>query len=591
MSSRFDDRTPPAAPDPGERPDRETLQKLKEILGLFASAVAAMKIYPPHHENVLKARDELWDHLSVFLDTEAELEIGVEENAFTYRGEEAFRDPDAVRSLPYQFFKDGLQRLAFSRGLTREEVIEFLEVVKAHALLPLDRSDIVDALWECDFLHIRHFAPDEFLENKIAPGRVSDLRIDPLELYRGKIDLDPDDMKEVYERSLALSRKKDALDASSAEDLGEALDKNESLLLESMLSSEREHAGEREFLDLLFEVGYLEDRPARFRDLLAFLDGRHHHLVRTGDFSNALHLVDMIASLRSSLASFSVERAALAEDVLKKTIEAVQAEDLRPAATAETTNPRLFYEYLTRLGPRLLAAAAEIYEANASSAWRSAGFDFLQEAISTQKPALVALAQDAKPDFTKALIQLMAARPDRKSILQLASFVNYADPEIKREAVQALGAITESDDLANKILVEFLADPNERVRVEAAKAVRLERDRRALEKMLRSVSEKKFRETSDAEKEAVLGALARTEDREAAAALRALVEKAGLFGKAKREETRLGAVAALASMKSPLAREALKANVRNPDRKIAEACRKAIARRGAEGSRPGTVRS
>jgi HEAT repeat protein len=581
MDDRAADHRSRDAAESVERPDRETLQKVRDILNLFSNAVGAMKIFPSYHENVLKVLDELHAHLTAYLDDHMELEIGIGENYFTFRDEEVFKDPNAVKSLPYLFFKDGMGSFTLGRGLAREEVAEFLEIVKTNILLPPDKGDIVDALWEREFFHIRYYAPDEFLETKIAQGKVQpyDYHVERADLYKGKIELAEEDMKDVYAASFELGLQKEQPGAPTAEELAASLDKSETLLLDSMLSTERRYSSEKEFLELLFEVLYLEQRPAQFLDLLGHLDSHHHRLLQANDLLHVSLLIDMIASLRSTLHAVDPGREALVEEILKKTLNGITLEELETAIRPESTDPRLFYEYMKRLGPRLLPYALETFETNAAPEWRAAGFDFLRDMSLTEMLTLANMAQDRKPELTKALIRLISARPDRKSILQLAAFVNYTNPEIKREAIEALGAI--ADDLANKVLIEFLHDPSERVRIEAARVARLDRDRRALEKIVDLTGEKEFQERSVGEKEAILGLLARTGDKQAVAALRALVEKSALFGRAKQDETRLYAAEALATMKSPEAVEALKAQTRHSNKKIADICQKALDRLAA----------
>jgi len=207
--------------------DPKTLERVKEIFLLFAHAISAMKLFPPHHSTVLKFQDDLFEKLKKFLDENWELKIKIEENAFVHGAEIVYRDDNLIKSLPYLFFKDGMYALTFLRDLDRNELQGFLDTIKAASLLPADVGDIVDALWELDLTHIRYYAPDDFLEAKLASGRTDlgglntdhyrlDLRIDADELYKGRIDLSREDLEDISKRLLALRQKENKTETEFA---------------------------------------------------------------------------------------------------------------------------------------------------------------------------------------------------------------------------------------------------------------------------------------------------------------------------------------------------------------------------------------
>ncbi len=107
----------------GGSPDPETLKRVKELFLLFAHAISATKLFPAHHASVINFQEELYDKLTKFLEEHEELNIGIQENAFTYEGEIAYRDENILKSLPYLFFKDGMHKLTFLRDLDKAELL------------------------------------------------------------------------------------------------------------------------------------------------------------------------------------------------------------------------------------------------------------------------------------------------------------------------------------------------------------------------------------------------------------------------------------------------------------------------------------
>lgn len=41
-----------------------------------------------------------------------------------------FQDEKTIKSLPFLFYKDGMQKLTFHNGLKKEELREFMEIIK-----------------------------------------------------------------------------------------------------------------------------------------------------------------------------------------------------------------------------------------------------------------------------------------------------------------------------------------------------------------------------------------------------------------------------------------------------------------------------
>src|SRR4030042_3629169 len=157
--------------------DPASVEKARDLLHYLANTVSAMKIFPSEHATIKNFVDLLTQKFTDFLATYQKLQIGIEEYSFTFGGKPVFSDELTIKSLPFFFFKDGLQILFFYEGLNRQEILEFLELIAAGAQKPAEDSDIVPALWERDFPNLQYYAPDEFLENRIlAESRDSQAR-------------------------------------------------------------------------------------------------------------------------------------------------------------------------------------------------------------------------------------------------------------------------------------------------------------------------------------------------------------------------------------------------------------------------------
>ena len=563
---------------------REMIQQAKAILALFAHTITAYRLYPSFHENVTKFADEFYNTLSRFLEDRGTLEIRVEEKAFAIGDEIIYQDEGSLKNLPYLFFKDGMRALAFLPGLNRKELAEFLEIVKVQAELPTEESDIVDALWGGDFEHLRYEAPEEFLINRMSRGgEPEEITIDRKALYSGRINLDPVDMAAFNSGILEVGRTL-AKNPTEWADLYSALDQGDLRILESMLASDRSTSSDREFIETLSEVLFLEERMDSFREVLAFLSAYFRNLVKRAALEDAIRLMEALTDLRDELAAASPERSEASGRTLQQDLDAIDPKTIREIAHPERiAEPRWFFEFILWFDLRLLRTGADTIEAVEEPAWHAAGVEYLRRMIRDYPDETAALAQSQKPVFTKTLIALLAERAEKKAILLLISIARGGNPEIRAEAVQALGGLPE--DLARKAVLEFLHDPDERVRLAAVKASRLEIDPRTLDRVISETKAKDFPARSSDEKAAILLALGRTDTLEAAASLRSILRRRNLFGRDRVREMRLLAVAGLAVMTRSEAIETLQNGARSSKRAVAEACAEVLKR--FEGLREG----
>ena len=155
----------------GETLDPAAAEKVRDILHHLANTVSAMKIFPLEHATIRNFVDLFVEKIRNYLDLYGKLVIAVEEYSFSSGGHTVYTDDITIKSLPFFFFKDGMQLLYFYQGLDRDEIVDFLELIKRESQKPAEESDIVTAIWERDFVNIQYFAPDEYLESRILEER------------------------------------------------------------------------------------------------------------------------------------------------------------------------------------------------------------------------------------------------------------------------------------------------------------------------------------------------------------------------------------------------------------------------------------
>jgi HEAT repeat protein len=609
----FGDRVQPAGPEADAALNAARVEKVKDLLHYLANTVSAMKIFPSEHATLKNFIDQLTQKFTDFLAAYQKLQIGIEEYTFTYEGKAVFSDELTIKSLPFFFFKDGLQVLFFYQGLDRQEILEFLELIKTEAQKPAEDCDIVAALWERDSPNIQYYAPDEFLENRIlAESRDSqprqeipdlpedfahetiEVRVDTSKFSEGRIELAPDDHEEVQKAQARAEdenvpnathsegpgpgtpAEKDAGMRSPAASMDPTLTEDELHSLESMVRANRTISPEEEYINLMVEIVFLEELTANCQASLDTLLEYHFDQLQRGNFQVAVLIIQKIQELGRHLAG-TPEKAALLGSFLKSTISPKTFEALKVhLAKKKNIDWESLLGFFRLLGPEVLSLAADLFDIAPSGEARHRILGFIDEAGSPNPGLLASLADSARPDLAREIIGILSRLPEKRGIPHLATFLTFQNKEVKLEAIHALGRTR--DEMANRILLGFLKDPDEEVRIQAAMKLDPAEGGARVQQILREASTRDFQAKSLKEKSAILSFLGRTRSPEAVEFLRRTLERAPFFGSKRVLEMRLAAVAGLESMGTEEALGVLQKGAIGRTKKVREACTAALVR-------------
>jgi len=583
----------------GEQDLQVRFREVKDLLTTMANTVSAMKMYPSDHDTVKAFVDSLAGKFEALFEHLPRLDVDIGEQAFNFAGKAAYVDESTSRSLPFFFYKDGMQTLYFNRGLERQELFDFLEVVKTVAQKPGEDSDIVSALWESDFPNIQYYAPDDFLENRILaeqrearaaeslpdipsdlPHETIEVRVDREKLAEGRIVLKPVDRGRPGRGDPAAAPEGSSGIEAGPPGAGSGLSDDELQELEDMVRDNRLLWPEEDFVKLTTEIIFLEEDPAICAASLDLLGEFLVDQVRAGQFPVANALISDLRELRSHLGPEAGAKAALIDAALKKmagprTLWAMDAA-LGPAVPAAW--PSLL-AFLRLLGAAALPAAGGLYEKWDDAEVRARLLDFIEEAVGGDPDPVARLANDIRPNLSIAAIGLLARMPEEKGLPALSAFATFKNRNIRLEAIHALGA--GRGRASSRVLLGFLDDPDESLRIQAAALLDPVQDKPDILRLIDRASAPEFRKRSFKEKQAVLSFLGRTRSPEALEFLAAVLGRAGLWPSTRNLEMRLAAVAGLSAMDTAESRAALEKGAAGRGGRVREACAEALAVRSA----------
>jgi HEAT repeat protein len=555
---------------PSEKAD---LVRVREILKSFAHAVSGLKLYPSGHENVRRYRDDLYARLDDFLGRDHPLELGVGEDVFTFLGQTVYQDDNVQKSLPYFFFKDGMQKLSFLPGLTPADLQDFLVLIRDAFLRGPGSADIVDLMWQKEIEHLRFFAPNEFLTSKVASGTTMplDFSVDPRTLGEGTIELRPEDRPDPP----AAVRESGVPYADPVTEPVPMEDGNE---MAALLESERGIPIERDFLDTLYELLRLEDRPGPFAETLVYLTQYHEKLIQTARFSSVLLLWDEMAELARDLQEAQPEKASAIAALEERFLQQSTPEVLRAVALQGIIwDFSALFAFLERIGPSALPFAGDLYETSVDPDLRARAEAFFARMGRRDPARLAALANPRRPALARAVISALAGQEDRRVLPFLTAIAGHPDASVRRAVLQFARSFPGPE--ARRTLAAFLGDPDRALCLQAVLALQADADPDAVPALLRIASPTSFRDRDAQEIAAILAALGATKAPEAFDFLQELVARKRLRLAGKNLGLVQAAVHGLEQMGTPAAWAALEACSRRRGRRLRAACRAALARR------------
>ncbi|MBN1223271.1 MAG: HEAT repeat domain-containing protein [Candidatus Aminicenantes bacterium] len=562
------------------------IKKAREIVQLLAKTATQMKIFASDHQNINKFAADLYDKTASFLKEYGKFELGIQEFSFTYEGKVIHTDTQIKKSLPFLFYKDGIQEISFYKDLNEGEFLDFLEIIKREGLRPAEESDVVISLWEKDFANIRYSDSPEYLESRIGIGmEIPEYRYDHNALVTGKLELDDEDKLALGEATLALelaSTKSDTLEKNDVEiteegmvPLSYALDNEEMKKLEAMIQRNRQITAEEELLALILELLYLEERPEHFNDTVDALSRYHDDLLEKENFSVAVQLLNSVHEIKENLGLAQSAKKSVLDTFLNNVVSNDALAGLQNRLEAKLPSDiDSLSDYMQILGPRSIRILGKLLDRKDLAQSRKKLLKSFKALGASDIQSMMTAARDDKPDITKAVISVLGETGDSRVIQHLAVFVGYKNKAIKSEAIQALGRF--DDATANKILLAFLKDEDEKIRIEAAGSFQYVADASVMDYALKEVGSKDFKNKNDEEIRAFLELIGKRPSPEGYRTLRSFLRKPGLFAAAKTTGIGLLAVDVLKSMSTAEAKKILEEGTRLNNKKIKQACKKAL---------------
>ncbi len=140
------------------------LRPAEKAIGALDKAFKAFHFYPAHHDIRRSGLAIAKSAMDAVLNAHSTLKLHVEKDRFLLGGEVVYTSP-SDEGLSALLYRDGILWIEFKKGIRPEEIKGFLDILKTYRRQEEEtEGDVVTALWENDFRHIRYEAREVLWE-------------------------------------------------------------------------------------------------------------------------------------------------------------------------------------------------------------------------------------------------------------------------------------------------------------------------------------------------------------------------------------------------------------------------------------------
>lgn len=500
----------------------DEIREAKDILQTLIKAKRNIRMYPENNPVYMKTLEDSLARFANYFDYRDDFKLQIKQNSISYETEELYYNTDKEDNLALFFFKDGLRELTFKKGLTRDELEEFLKIIAREFDREEIDDDIVTLLWERDFQNIQYVVDEAFL-----------------------VDIDEEDYETKAEQQLkeqvtdVNDLMKAYADGFKGYDRQETSvvplsDKDLQMLVREL---EKDSSGKIEKLvSILFELIYLSEKQTDVDETFQFIRDVVQFCMRHGDIAL---ITQIMRRARDIMEEPSLKESGknyfrmLSQYLGQQEIAGYLAEILDSSIEINANVYEEFIGYLDKNAIQpLIQYLAELKTVRA----RKHVIDALIILGRRDIQSIAKGLDDQRWYLVRNIIYILRKIADKRATEYLLRTVRHADIRVRKEGIKALGELGGRDVI--QTLRECLDDADAEVRMAAAKAFGTIGTEVAKKIILEKISNKIFKDKDFDEKKAFYEVLSRWKDQTVFDFLMTALRKKTLFGRAKNDENR-----------------------------------------------------
>lgn len=557
-----------------EELDKEEINSAKEVSQSISKASKILKIYLPNNPIYQKFLQEAYQKFDNHLHDFGDIKIRIKQFELLFKGHSIYENSDRMESIAFKLFVDGIRDITFRKGIEKDEVVKFLELIGSEYDPANPDDDMVTLLWEKNFSHITYTVAEDIPKgSELTPS----------------ITMNPEFDMLIHSETEAAEALKDKEISPLHELLGpKLLDKPISgvfKLTEDEIEKIRREIKEEEdlnpiteLIEILSDILLLEKDFETFTEISGILDNMLETLVVRGAYEHAAKILKLFRDLhdgsdalpeefRARLKS-SIERAG-DSDIIKELERSINKSGLEESGH--------LFAFLTMLDKNSLISLSDLLGRIENIKTRRILCEVLVTLGKENIDILSKKLEDERWYVVRNMVYILGKIRDPRIIEDFKRLIDHPEIKVRKEVLHALEGM--NDDRAKEQLISFLDDKDSSVRILAARTLANAKNKNAVPMLLKIVSGKEFEERDLYEKKEMFESLGRIASDEILPEISRLIKRRSffLFKKERRDEVSVCAVLALKRIGSEKAVEILKEGSLLKNRVIREACSKALA--------------
>jgi HEAT repeat protein len=441
-------------------PIEDEMQAVQQVITSLQLARKNYSLYPEDHVNCHRSVERFWLHLDKYLRAHGNLKLELAKDKLIFQGEVILSEPPEEGNLPFTLFRDGIQWLEFQGGIDSSEVEQFLRILNKYRILTDEpEGDLVTALWEARFPHIKYNVADFFWG---AEPDV-DFTTSP-EAADAESELLAEDEEEVSKSECF----------PPIEPVELKMTPEEEAALQEMVRFEEKRNPITEYLNLLLDT-LLENREKEnFVAILESLEEEFHDSLARKDFDITLKILKSLHHVRKTCAAETTWALPIIDNFF---LTASSSKSLRPLQVAwtdmDTEQIIKIKQILLLLRPEAIHTLADILLETSSLRLQKMLMEVILSLASRDLKPLETMLGRPEEELVQKLVYVIGRLDGERSTQILWTMIRHSSTRVRHEAAKALlnrGAASmeklfhliedESDSIRRLILQHMAQDKN-----------------------------------------------------------------------------------------------------------------------------------
>ena len=556
-----------------------------DVLQSLSRAIKALKLYPDNSPVRQKFISDLTGKFTGFLEEYGDLTLTVKQFDLLYQGEVVYSQDVKEDSIAFKFFGDGIRELAFSENLDERELLDFIDVVRGNRERDEDDDDIVTLMWEKEFKNIRYIVIEEGSETEGEQDTTEPQASESAAARSGtalssahKAESRPGQTQAETGTSLESTGVELEIEQIYGKPFAEifVLTPEETGRLKQEMEQEARSDLILEMLDILFHILEIEEDTASYSEIMTYIEKAVKAMIVSGDYKHAIASLNRIKTIYENEKEISPTHAEAAIGVIDALGDSEFLKQLTQSLNAsKDDNIDDIYTILTMLNKKSISPMTEMLSNLEQMKNRRVVCDALAVIARDNLEAVLKKLQDDNWYIVRNIVYVLGRIGDARVISHLKRIKDHREPKVRKEIIHTLSEIKSEE--AKNMIVSYLNDSDNTVRVSALKRISFMELRKALPDILRIISSEEFDSKENYEKKELFEAIAILGSKDQLPYLKdLLMKKSWIFGRTKADELRLLSVHALRKMNIPGAIDIVREGALSPDKVIRKICEDAL---------------